>query len=114
MPHGRRPSRPAGRLSVLVKALASEARLSVLFLLAEHGELSVTAIAERLGLAQPAASLHLAVLKGAGLVGYRREGKFHHYSLHPTGLRDLIDPLFPRGGPARLTLGGVEVSFRRL
>ena len=121
-----KPSRSAGpssdglarvravkELSELFKSLADENRLKILLMLAERGELNVSAIGERLGQSQPAVSHHLTQLKGAGLVEYRREGKFNFYALHPTGLHELVDHLFPDGGQARLSLGGVEVSFKR-
>jgi ArsR family transcriptional regulator len=73
----------------------------------------VSAIGAQLGQSQPAVSHHLTQLKSAGLVEYRREGKFNFYALHPTGLHELVDHLFPGGGPSRLSLGGVEVSFKR-
>ncbi len=37
----------------------------------------------RLGMSQPKASRHLAVLREAGLVTARRQGKWMHYRLHP-------------------------------
>ena len=105
--------RAVKELSEFFKSLADENRLKILFMLAENGELNVSAIGEQLGQSQPAVSHHLTQLKTAGLVEYRREGKFNYYALHPTGLHELVDHLFPDGGPTRLTLGGVEVAFKR-
>ncbi len=106
-------TRAVKELSEFFKSLADENRLKILFMLAEHGELNVSAIGERLGQSQPAVSHHLTQLKNAGLIDYRREGKFNFYALHPTGLHALVGHLFPNGGPTRLSLGGVEVAFRR-
>lgn len=105
--------RAVKELSTFFKSLADVNRLKILLMLAENGELNVTAIGDQLGQSQPAVSHHLTQLKSAGLVEYRREGKFNFYALHPTGLHELVDHLFPGGGPPRLSLGGVEVSFRR-
>ncbi len=100
-------------LSEFFKSLADENRLKILMMLSQNGEMNVSAIGEQLGQSQPAVSHHLTQLKSAGLVEYRREGKFNFYALQPTGLHELVDLLFPDGGPARLSLGGVEVSFKR-
>jgi ArsR family transcriptional regulator len=105
--------RTVKELSELFKSLADENRLKILIMLAEHGELNVSAIGDRLGQSQPAVSHHLTQLKNAGLVEYRREGKFNFYALHPTGLHELIANVFPDGGLARVHLCGVEVSFKR-
>ena len=43
------------------------------------------------GVSQPAVSKHLGVLKLAGLVRERREGRQTHYSALPQGLTPLID-----------------------
>ena len=66
--------------SGFLKALAHEARLTILCLLIE-GEKSVTEIEETLRLRQPAISQQLARLRTDGLVETRREGKNIFYSL---------------------------------
>ncbi|HZO08390.1 MAG TPA: metalloregulator ArsR/SmtB family transcription factor, partial [Myxococcota bacterium] len=64
--------RPVTRL---FRALGDETRLRIVALLA-HGELCVCHLHEALGLSQPNVSRHLAVLRGAGVVGDRRDGKW--------------------------------------
>ncbi len=64
----------------LFRILGAETRQRILELLA-GGELSVSAIAHRLGITQPAVSQHLAVLHAAGLVIDRREGQQVYYRL---------------------------------
>jgi len=54
-------------------------------------ELPVHALIERAGVSQPAVSKHLRVLKEAGLVRDRREGRQNHYSAEPSALAPLID-----------------------
>src|SRR5687768_14453526 len=63
------------------KSLADRWRLLILMKLAKEGEMHVKAIGELLGQSQPAVSHHLTQLKNAGLVTYRRDGKFNHYAL---------------------------------
>ena len=43
------------------------------------------------GVSQPAVSKHLGVLKHAGLVRARHEGRQTHYSVRPRGLAPLVD-----------------------
>lgn len=59
-------------------ALADESRLALLVILAD-GELNVSALVERTGIAQASVSKHLAVLAGVGLVAARREGNAVFY-----------------------------------
>jgi ArsR family transcriptional regulator len=65
-------------LTSIFKALSDETRLRIVKLL-ERGELCVCDIVEALGLIQPKVSFHLGVLKEAGLVRDRKEGKWIHY-----------------------------------
>jgi ArsR family transcriptional regulator len=66
--------------SRLFKALADETRLRIVALLS-HGELCVCHFAEALRLSQPKVSRHLATLRSAGVVEYRREGTWVYYHL---------------------------------
>ena len=62
------------------KALSDETRLRILKLL-EQGELCVCDIVAALDMVQPKVSFHLAVLKDAGLIKDRKQGKWVHYSI---------------------------------
>jgi ArsR family transcriptional regulator, arsenate/arsenite/antimonite-responsive transcriptional repressor len=64
----------------IFKALSEETRLRVLKLL-EQGELCVCDIVAALDLIQPKISFHLAVLKDAGLIKDRKQGKWVHYKI---------------------------------
>lgn len=107
------PERSLRDLAELFRGLADRSRLHILFLLARHGELNVSRIGEEVGQSQPAISHHLNQLKKAGLVEYRRDGKFNFYRLTPDGLNGLIGDLFPDGNEPRLCFGAVEVAFRK-
>src|SRR5665213_3448485 len=64
----------------LLKLLASEQRLILMCRLGE-GEASVGDLAQHVGLAQSAASQHLAKLRAEGLVATRRDGQTIYYRL---------------------------------
>jgi DNA-binding transcriptional ArsR family regulator len=64
----------------LLKMLANEQRLILMCRLAD-GESSVGDLAEHVGLAQSAASQHLAKLRSDGLVATRREAQTVYYRL---------------------------------
>jgi DNA-binding transcriptional ArsR family regulator len=73
------------------KTLADPTRRAIFERLARDGEQTVRVITDRAGVSQPAVSKHLAVLKLAGLVQDRRDGRETHYSANPKGLKPLID-----------------------
>ena len=62
----------------IFKALSEETRLRILKLL-ERGELCVCDIVAALDMSQPKVSFHLNVLKEAGFVKDRKQGKWTHY-----------------------------------
>ncbi len=68
----------------VAKALADENRLRALAAL-RGGELCVCQLIELLGLAASTVSKHMSVLKGAGLVEGRKEGRWVHYRLAGEG-----------------------------
>lgn len=104
------PERVVRGLCDVFRGLGDRARLHILFLLARHGELHVGRLGDELGQSQPAVSHHLNQLRKAGLIEFRRDGKFNYYRLAPAGLDGLTAELFPAGGERRL--GAVEVVFR--
>lgn len=76
------------------KLLADETRLKILFYLGREGELHVSALCERLGQSQPAVSHHLALLRVAGLIEPRRDGKHNYYSVQQGRFHELMGELF--------------------
>jgi DNA-binding transcriptional ArsR family regulator len=76
---------------ILFKTLADPTRRAIFERLTHDGELTVHALTGPSGVSQPAVSKHLGVLKLAGLVRDRRDGRETHYSADPEGLAPLID-----------------------
>jgi DNA-binding transcriptional ArsR family regulator len=72
----------------IFKALSDPTRRAVLERLAS-AEMTATELREGFPISQPAMSQHLAVLRGAGLVSERREGRYVNYRVEPEGLAPL-------------------------
>ena len=75
----------------LFRTLADPTRRGLFERLCREGEQSVGALTVRAGVSQPAVSKHLAILKQAGLVRDRHEGRETHYSAQLGALTPLID-----------------------
>src|SRR5262249_16793612 len=78
----------------LFKLLSDETRLRVLYYLTQQNELHVRALCDLLHESQPAVSHHLALLRDAGLIERRREGKHNYYGLRTQQFSKLLDMLF--------------------
>lgn len=76
---------------VLFRTLADPTRRGIFERLCRDGELTVGALTARAGVSQPAVSKHLGVLKRAGLVRDRHEGRQTHYRAHLGALAPLVD-----------------------
>jgi ArsR family transcriptional regulator len=76
------------------KLLSDETRLRILLYLAQERELHVTALCDKLGQSQPAVSHHLALLRVAGLIEARRDGKHNFYSVRKIHFHRIIGELF--------------------
>lgn len=63
-------------MTKVLKALADENRIKILYLLNEKKDLCVCEIREIIGLSQPTISSHLKLLENSGLVTYRKDGKW--------------------------------------
>src|SRR4030042_5267598 len=71
---------PMKEIAIIFKALSDDTRLRVIKLLQER-ELCVCELMQVLDMSQPRISRHMSVLKNAGFVDDRREGKWVHYFL---------------------------------
>ncbi len=76
------------------KLLSDETRLRILMYLIREGELHVTALCDKLGQSQPAVSHHLALLRVAGLIEARRDGKHNFYSIRAKHFHRLMKEIF--------------------
>jgi ArsR family transcriptional regulator len=74
----------------LFHALSDETRISILQRL-RFGERCVCELTDALDAAQSRLSFHLKVLKDAGLVSDRREGRWMYYTLNQEALSDLAE-----------------------
>ena len=76
-----------------IKALADENRLAILMSLRQR-EKCACYLLEELNISQSTLSHHMKLLCDSGLVDYRKEGKWMHYSLSEEGInafREMID-----------------------
>lgn len=72
------------------RALSDPTRRAVLDRLLA-GEKNATELREGLNISQPAVSQHLAVLRSAGLISERKEGRQVRYRVAPEGLVPVFD-----------------------
>lgn len=98
------------RTAALFHALSDETRLAILDML-RGGERCVCDLQADLDAAQSRLSFHLRVLREAGLVTDRREGRWSYYAIAPGALAEVHDAavaLAPTSGGRRalpLSLG---------
>ena len=78
------------RAVTLFHALSDATRLAALDMLRD-GERCVCELQDELGVAQSRLSFHLKVLKDAGLVEDRREGRWSYYTIVPGALEEAHD-----------------------
>ncbi len=76
-----------------IKALADENRLAILMSLRQK-EKCACYLLEELNISQSTLSHHMKLLCDSGIVDYRKDGKWMHYSLSEEGVkafREMID-----------------------
>lgn len=76
---------------IVFRSLSDPTRRAIFERLCRGGEQTVGALTAEAGISQPAVSKHLGVLKLAGLVRDRPEGRQTHYSALPGALAPLTD-----------------------
>jgi DNA-binding transcriptional ArsR family regulator len=86
-----------------IEAISHPRRRAILQLVLDR-ELAVGELAERAGMSQPAASQHLKVLRDAGLVEGRIDGRRRLYRVDVEGLDRLRRELDAYWGPALAAL----------
>lgn len=78
------------KADLIIRALNHKLRLQIIKLLHDKEELTVTEIYVKLRLEQSVASQHLALLRRAGIVSTRRDGKFIYYKVNPARIEDIF------------------------
>ncbi len=76
---------------ILFRTLADPTRRALFERLCREGEKTVGALTAKAGVSQPVVSKHLSLLKQAGLVRDRHEGRQTHYSAQLGALAPLVD-----------------------
>ncbi|HUJ18352.1 MAG TPA: metalloregulator ArsR/SmtB family transcription factor [Nitrospirota bacterium] len=94
----------------LFKALSDETRLRIVKLL-EQGELCVCDIVAALAMAQSKVSFHLGVLKEAGFIQDRKQGKWIHYRLNDS---DMLKRLLMLSVIERISEDAMKEDKKRL
>jgi DNA-binding transcriptional ArsR family regulator len=96
------------------KALADPTRRALFERLVRDGELTVGSLTRSAGVSQPAVSKHLGLLKRAGLVGQRHEGRETHYSARSRGIAPLVDWVSTYGVFWREKIDRLEDLLKRM
>jgi ArsR family transcriptional regulator, arsenate/arsenite/antimonite-responsive transcriptional repressor len=78
----------------LFKLLSDQTRLRILYYLMQQDELNVRTLCRLLEQSQPAVSHHLALLREAGIIECRRDGKHNFYHLVPRRCQAYLDVVF--------------------
>jgi DNA-binding transcriptional ArsR family regulator len=82
---------------MILRALNHKLRQQLLHLLDEHKKVTVTEIYVKLRLEQSVVSQHLAIMRRAGIVSTKREGKFIYYSVNYNRIKEIsnfVEELF--------------------
>src|SRR5690554_366882 len=98
----------------LFKSLSDPTRRGLFERLCREGEKTVADLTAGAGVSQPVVSKHLGVLKRAGLVTWRQQGRNTHYSAHPDGLVPLADWTREMAGYWESRLDALEDLLQRM
>ena len=98
----------------LFRTLADPTRRALFERLCREGEKTVSALTAKAGVSQPVVSKHLGVLKQAGLVRDRYEGRQTHYSAQLGALSPLVDWTREMAGFWESRLDDLEDLLKRM
>jgi DNA-binding transcriptional ArsR family regulator len=98
----------------LFRTLADPTRRAIFERLCREGTQTVGALTALAGVSQPAVSKHLGILKRAGLVRDRHEGRQTHYSAEISALSPLIDWTSQMKGFWESRFDGLEDLLKRM
>lgn len=82
----------AERIAERTKAISDPTRLMLLRIIRNFGMYN-TQMADYLGIARPTVSIHAKILREAGLIGTRQQGRAAMHTLNPSALRQLFREL---------------------
>src|SRR6185312_3874496 len=99
---------------LLFRTLADPTRRAIFERLCREGERTVAALTAQAGVSQPVVSKHLGILKQAGLVRDRHEGRNTHYSAKPGALAPLVDWTGQMAGFWESRVDDLEDLLRRM
>ena len=99
---------------LLFRSLADPTRRGLFERLCREGEKTVGALTAGAGVSQPVVSKHLGVLKRAGLVRGREEGRQTHYSAQLGALTPLVDWTREMAGFWESRLDDLEDLLKRM
>ncbi len=99
---------------LLFRTLADPTRRALFERLCREGEQTVGALTAQAGVSQPAVSKHLRVLKQAGLVRDRQDGRQTHYSAQLGALGPLVDWTRQMAGFWQSRFDALEDLLRRM
>ncbi|MDO9057721.1 MAG: metalloregulator ArsR/SmtB family transcription factor [Bradyrhizobium sp.] len=99
---------------VLFRTLADPTRRALFERLCREGEQTVGTLTAQSGVSQPAVSKHLGILRQAGLVRDRQQGRQTHYSAQPGALGPLIDWTSQMAGFWQSRFDDLEVLLNRM
>ena len=96
------------------RSLSDPTRRALFERLCLGGEQTVATLTDHAGISQPAVSKHLRVLKQAGLVSGRHEGRQTHYTARTEALAPLVDWTCRMSGFWDAKLDGFEDLLKRM
>lgn len=99
---------------ILFRSLADPTRRAIFERLCREGEKTVADLTARAGVSQPVVSKHLGVLRQAGLVRGRHEGRQTHYSAQLEALAPLVDWTREMAGFWESRLDDLEDLLKRM
>lgn len=107
------PEESVTQLVQLFKLLADETRVRILHLLQQIDELNVLELCNLLDQRQPSVSHHLALLRVAGLIDMRRDGKHNYYRVVPKEFEELVARVFQvsETSPLRVCFENYELRY---
>jgi DNA-binding transcriptional ArsR family regulator len=98
------------RLAEVFRVLGDRIRWSILRQLAETNELSCSVLETTLPVSKPTISYHTKLLRQAGLISVRKQGRSYFYRLERDVFRELLDELGELSPTPRLLVDGQPVD----